>query len=70
VTWRYDTNDRKTRSGKTVYINLPTLGPVGYYVIQEVTITFDALGHPPRYSVMASSVKFSFEDLLRRVLVS
>lgn len=69
TTVRYATRDRKTRSGKTVAINLPTVGIVGDWTIQQVEI--DQIGIAPglwpRYTVEASSVRFSLDDVLRRL---
>lgn len=70
VTLRYATRDRKTRSGKTVHLDLPSLGlAAGDYVIQQVII--DQIGTAgntyPRYTVVASSSRFSFQDVLRRL---
>src|SRR5262245_9215424 len=72
----YATFDRKTKAGLTVHIALEappgtTWGPTGDYVIQEVTITIDPTRDArPRYTVHASSAKFSFADLLQRVLIT
>ena len=59
----------KTRSGKTVDIDLPGY-PVGDYVIQDVTIDqIDVSpGTPPRFMVTASSVVFSLEAVLRQLI--
>jgi hypothetical protein len=69
-TIRYACRDRKSRSGTTVNINLPSQSISGNYVIQSVTI--DQLGIRkgliPRFTVEASSVRWSFEDLLRQIL--
>ena len=69
LTVTYATRDPKTRSGKTATITLPDLGIVGDFVIQTVDIDQIDLapGLFPRYRVTASSVRFSFEDLLRRL---
>lgn len=69
VSVSYATRDRKTRAGAIVHIDLGW-GYTGDYLIQDVTITIDpspAVG--PRYSVRASSAKFTFVDLLQRVLL-
>src|SRR5262245_28170355 len=50
----------------------PAFGYAGEYIIQAVTITIDPAPttYPrPRYAVEASSTKFTFMDLLQRVLV-
>lgn len=69
VTYTYATRDVKTKSGKTAHINLPGYPP-GDYVIQDVVI--DQLGLspsvPPRYTVTASSVRFSLEAVLRQLI--
>lgn len=71
VTFTYATRDLKTRSGKTLHIDLPGY-PVGDYVIQEVTITEIGVspGTAPKFSVTASTVRFSLDDLLRRLLTA
>jgi len=70
VTVAYATRDLKTKSGKTVVIDLPSQRLAATLTIQEVTITeIDlAKGLPPRFSVKASSVRFSLEDTLRRLI--
>lgn len=75
VTVSYDIRDAKgrTKSGKQVTIDLPTVPPIAETLtIQEVTITeIDVAAHtPPRYSVVASSVRFSLEDTLRRLVAA
>jgi len=69
VTVAYATRDVKTKSGKTVTISLPSPAIAETLTIQEVTITeMDvAPGTPPRFTVLASSVRFSLEDTLRRL---
>jgi len=66
---RYTTRDPKTKSGKTIAANLPSpTNLVGEFLIQRVQITqFDLPGIPPLRTVEASSTRFSFEDLLRRL---
>jgi hypothetical protein len=70
VTVTYATRDLKTKSGKTVHINLPGY-PVGDYVIQQVTIDQigTAAGTAPRFTVTASSVRQSLEALLRKLVI-
>ena len=65
----YATHDRKTAAGKTVSVNLPPLALAGAFTIQSVTIDqLDASPNlPPRYTVEASSVRWSLEDVLRRL---
>jgi hypothetical protein len=68
VTINYATRDPKTRSGKTVHIDLPELSLEGDFTIQTVEIDEIDL-HPglhPKYRVTCSSVRFSFEDAVRR----
>jgi len=68
LTIQYATRDPKTRSGKTVHIDLPELSLVGDFTIQTVEIEEIDL-HPgvyPQYRVTCSSVRFSFEDAVRR----
>jgi hypothetical protein len=68
ITIQYATRDPKTRSGKTVRIDLPELSLVGDFTIQTVEIDEIDL-HPglhPKYRVTCSSVRFSFEDAVRR----
>jgi hypothetical protein len=68
ITIQYATRDPKTRSGKSVQINLPELSLVGDFTIQTVEIDEIDL-HPgvyPQYRVTCSSVRFSFEDAVRR----
>jgi hypothetical protein len=65
-TFRYSTNDIKTIAGK--FITAAVVNPPisGTYLIQEVGI--DQINEdkvsPPRYTVMASPVRFTFADLL------
>lgn len=68
-TVRYATRDVKTRSGKPVTVNLTTPAITAELVIQDVTITEIDLspGVAPRYSVTASTTRFSLDDLLRRL---
>jgi hypothetical protein len=64
--------DTKSASGKTVHANLPSLGVTGDFTIQSVTI--DEIGiagdTPPRYSVEASTIRFSLQDALRRLVAA
>lgn len=72
VTVRYATHDVKTRSGKTVVVNVEMPPIHETLMIQEVTITEIGIAPnlPPRYSVVASSVRFSLEDMLRQLAIS
>jgi len=68
ITIQYATRDPNTRSGKTVHIDLPELSLVGDFTIQTIEIDEIDL-HPglhPKYRVTCSSVRFSFEDAVRR----
>lgn len=64
---RYRCRDPKTKSGRTITVNLPAPTNVnGTFKIQRVTIS---KFHPslfPTHQVEASNEKYSFEDLLRR----
>ncbi len=70
VTVRYTTNDVKTKSGKPVVISLPALDVDETLTIQDVTITNLDFGPatPPLFTVTASSVRVSFEALMRGLL--
>jgi hypothetical protein len=70
VTVGYATRDLKTKSGKPIVINLPSQRLATTLTIQDVTITeIDiATGLAPRFTVKASSVRFSLEDTLRRLI--
>lgn len=76
VTFDYYTRDQKSLPGAIVHINLPDIGPVGDYQIQQVTVDqvknfrrgIDFLVE--RYHVIASSVRFTIDDLFRRVLLT
>ena len=77
----YTTHDKRTASGKGITVNLgaPT-SLSGTFTIQRVTITglelaaqlaasgaMDQLAAMPLYQVEASSLRFSLEDILRRL---
>jgi hypothetical protein len=66
----YATRDLKTKSGKLVTIDLSSPSIHETLTIQEVTITeIDIVpGLAPRFTVKASSVRFSLEDTLRRLV--
>ena len=70
VTVSYATHDVKTKSGKPITITLPGFTVPGSLIIQDVTITDleRAQNLPPRYTVRASTVRFSLEDTLRRII--
>jgi len=67
VTVTYVCRDINTRAGRTVSINIgPPINLRGDFLIQRVTASkFYVPNHPPTYQVEASSVKFSYEELLR-----
>jgi len=67
-TYRYRCRDPLTASGKTITVNLPAPTNVaGTFEIQDVTIAgFLGTEELPFYDVVASSRRFTFEDLLRR----
>ncbi len=69
VTVAYVSTDVKTKSGKPIVVTLTTPAIAATLVIHDVTITQldEADGVPPRFATTASSVKFSLEDLLRRM---
>lgn len=68
-TVRYRVRDPRTISGATISVDLPAPMEVrGSYAIQDVTIS-GFLGRGtvnPIYDVVASSARFSFEELIRR----
>ena len=70
VTVAYATRDVKSKSGKEVVIDLASPAIHETLTIQEVTITeIDiAKGLAPRFMVRASTVRFSLEDTLRRLI--
>ncbi len=73
----YYTRDPKSKSGKTVSIDLTvdlpvpltTWGLTGDFTIQSVDISFTGPAQMPLYHVRASSVAFTLSDLLRRVVI-
>lgn len=69
ATVTYATRDIKTRSGKPIAVDLATPPIRGALVIQDVTIDEIDLapGLAPRFSVTASSVRLSLDDLLRQL---
>jgi Concanavalin A-like lectin/glucanases superfamily len=70
VTVSYATRDLKTQSGKQITVDLDSPRISETLTIQEVTITeIDiAPGLAPRFMVRASTVRFSLEDTLRRLV--
>lgn len=69
TTVTYATRDVKTKSGKPITINLAQPFIHETLTIQDVTITEidTAPGTLPRFTVTASSLRFSLEDILRRL---
>ena len=65
----YTTRDARTRTGKTIAIDLPApTNLAGAFLIQRVQFSrFDVPGVPPLRAVQASSTRFSFDDVLRRL---
>lgn len=65
----YTTRDTRTRTGKPVAVNLPApVNLAGEFLIQRVQFSqFHLPGVPPLRTVQASSTRFSFEDVLRRL---
>jgi hypothetical protein len=69
VTVGYATRDVKTTSGKELVVTLTVPAISQTLTIQEVTITEIDLvpGTPPKYTVVASSLRYSLEGMLRRL---
>jgi hypothetical protein len=69
ATVTYASRDLKTRSGKPIAVDLVSPPIHGQLVIQDVTIDEIDLtpGLAPRFTVTASSVRLSFDDLLRQL---
>ena len=66
---RYTCRDPLTRSGATIHCAMPApTNLTGDFKIQDVTIAnFSAKpGQPPTYTVLASSQRYSLDDLLRQ----
>ncbi len=64
----YTCRDTLTRSGATIWCSLPAPTNLsGGYKIQDVTISaFSAIpGQPPTYTALASTQRYSLDDLLR-----
>ena len=66
----YACRDVKSQSGKSVVVNRTSQGWSGTFKIQKVTITEIGIARNlmPLFSVEASSVKFTFEDIIHRAL--
>jgi hypothetical protein len=72
TTLTFGTRDQTFEPGRTVTMNLSSLSVSGSYKVQQVTITDIATGGTatlnfPLRNVTASSVRFSFENLLRQL---
>ena len=65
----YKSRDLNSRSGRTVTVNLlaPPYSLSAQFIIQAVTIRDFTPALLPMFDVEASSMRFSFEDLLRRI---
>ncbi len=71
-TLRYSTLDNKSQVGKIIDVNLTSPPVVTTLMIQSVTLDWirHLPGKPPRYNVVASSVKFTLNDFLRTALLA
>jgi hypothetical protein len=69
VTVTYACRDVKTKSGKPIVIDIPSPLIQETLTIQDVVITeLDIVpGLQPKFAVTASSIRFTLEDLLRRM---
>jgi hypothetical protein len=69
VTLTYATRDVKTKSGKSIVVNLTNPPISATLTIQDVTISEIDIADatPPTFTVTASNVRFSLDDLLRRM---
>jgi len=68
VSLNYVCRDPETQAGRTISVNLPApTSVVGDFVIQSVTIDTFSPELMPQYHAIASSERFSFEDLLRQI---
>jgi hypothetical protein len=68
----YTTRDPKTRSGRTIHVDLPPPTNVtGDFLVQRVVIddVSFAKNVEPRRQVEASTTRFSFDDVLNRLLM-
>ena len=72
VTVRYACRDIQSKSGRTVRIDLANPAVHETLTIQEVIITeIDIAPHlAPRFTVTASTARFSLDDILRRLLLA
>jgi hypothetical protein len=69
VTVTYATRDMKTKAGKMIVVDLAVPAIQQTLMIQDVAISeVDvAPGTPPKYTVTASSIRYSLEGMLRRL---
>ena len=68
----YTTHDPKTRSGRTIHVDLPAPTNVtGDFLVQRVVIddVSFAKNVEPKRQVEASTTRFSFDDVLNRLLM-
>lgn len=67
----YTTFDIKSKSGRRVHVDMPSLNIRGDFTIQQVNINeFDTVARIfPRHSVTASTVRYTLEDILRHVVL-
>ena len=68
----YTTHDPNTRSGRTVHVDLPApTNLTGDFLIQKVTIADVSIAKNwyPLRTVDASTTRFSFDDVLARILL-
>lgn len=72
VTIKYATRDIKTKSGKTIVVDLASPPISATLTIQEVEISEidTSPGVAPKFTVTASTVRRSLDDLLRRMSAS
>jgi hypothetical protein len=75
VTAQYYTRDPKSKSGRTVSINVTTgvgtpWGQAGDFTIQQVELSCTGPALNPLRAVTATSVAFTLSDLLRRVALT
>ena len=68
VTVTYACRDVKSKSGKTVHVDVTTPPISGDFLIQDVAISELDLDGGPRFLVTASSVRFSLAAILRMAL--
>ena len=67
ITVTFTTYDKKVYYGKMIHIDRAADGLVGDFSIQSVTITVSEI--ETKFACTASSIRFSLDDLFRRVVV-